>query len=67
MWLANKTYFSDITVNNIYQSFTHKMAATASWHRNYVTVTLCILQCDWTVSPIPRALKNSEISKHVRV
>jgi len=25
-------YFSDITVKNIYQSFTHKMAAKASWH-----------------------------------
>jgi len=30
-------------VKNIYQSFTHKMAAKASWHRNYVTVTLCTL------------------------
>jgi len=27
---ANKAYFSDITVKNIYQSFTHKMAAKAS-------------------------------------
>ena len=26
----------------VYQSFTHKMAAKASWHRNYVTVALCI-------------------------
>ena len=43
--LANKAYFSDITVKNVYQSFTHKMAAKASWHRNYVTVTLCIVQC----------------------
>jgi len=25
-----------------YRSFTHKMAAKASWHRNYVTVTLCV-------------------------
>jgi len=31
-----------MTVKNIYQSFAHKMAAKASWHRNYVTVTLCI-------------------------
>jgi len=29
-------------VKNIYESFTHKMATKASWHRNYVTVTLCI-------------------------
>ena len=36
-------YFSDITVKNIYQSFTHKMAVKASWHWNYVTVALCIL------------------------
>jgi len=39
---ANKAYFSNITVKYIYQSFTHKMAVKASWHRNYVTVTLCI-------------------------
>jgi len=25
--------------------FTHKMAAKASWHWNYVTVTLCIYNC----------------------
>ena len=31
-----------MTVKNIYQSFTYKMAAKASWHRKYVTVTLCI-------------------------
>jgi len=30
-WLADKAYFSDITVKkNIYQSFTDKMAAKAS-------------------------------------
>ena len=29
-------------MKNIYQSFTYKMAAKGSWHRNYVTVTLCI-------------------------
>jgi len=39
-----KAYFSDTTVKNIYQSFTHKMATKASWHRNYVTVTLSIAQ-----------------------
>ena len=27
---------------NIYESFAHKMATKASWHRNYVTGTLCI-------------------------
>ena len=35
-------FFMDITVKNIYQRFTHKMAAKASWHWNYVTLTLCI-------------------------
>ena len=40
--LANKAYFSAITVKNIYESFTHKMATNASWHRHYATVTLCI-------------------------
>jgi len=34
--------FSNITLKNIYQSFTYKMAAKAIWHRNYHTVTLCI-------------------------
>jgi len=39
-------HFGDITVKNIYQSFTNnKMAAKASWHRNYVTVALCIGSC----------------------
>jgi len=41
-YLANKAYFSAITVKNIYESFTHKMAAKASRHWNYVTVTLRI-------------------------
>ena len=41
---ADEAYFCDITVKNIYQSFTHKMAAKASWHWNYVTVTHCIAQ-----------------------
>jgi len=41
-YLANKAYFSAITVKNVYESFTHKMAAKARWQRNYVTVTLCI-------------------------
>ena len=41
-YLANKAYFSDITVEYIYESFTHEMAAKASWHRNYITVTVCI-------------------------
>jgi len=39
--LANKAHISNITVKNIYQSFTHKMATKASKHRNYVTVILC--------------------------
>ena len=30
--LPTKVYFSAITVKNIYKSFTHKMAAKASWH-----------------------------------
>ena len=48
-YLANKAYFSAITVKNIYESFTHKMATKASWHRNYVTLTLYI-----TISLGPR-------------
>jgi len=34
--------FSAITVKNIYESFTHNVAAKASWHWNYATVTICI-------------------------
>ena len=30
--LADKAYYIDITMKNIYKSFTHKMAAKASWH-----------------------------------
>jgi len=36
---------SAIKVINISKRFTHKMAAKASWHRNYATVTLCICNC----------------------
>ena len=38
---TDKTYLSAITITNISQSFTYKMAAKINWH-NYVTVTLCI-------------------------
>jgi len=44
--LANKAYFNDIAVANISHSFTHKMAAKDSWHRNYVTLILCITWYD---------------------
>jgi len=47
-------YFSDITVANISESFTHKMAAKASWHRNYVTVTLCIASATGSSRSIAR-------------
>jgi len=42
---AKRFFFNDITVRNISQSFTHKIAAKASWQWNYmyVTVTLCIV------------------------
>jgi len=48
-----KTYFSNITVKNIYQSFTHKMAAKASCHRNYVTVTICIFAVEGVEYEVP--------------
>ena len=44
-WLTNKAYLSTVTVTNICQSFTYKMAAKFNWHRYgtiYITVTLCI-------------------------
>ena len=39
---TNTAYLSDITVRNIYESFTHKMAAKTCWHRGldvYIIVT----------------------------
>jgi len=33
LWLANKAYLSDVTVENNSESFTHKMAAKTSRHR----------------------------------
>ena len=41
--LPTKPYFSDITETSISQSSSHKMEARASWHRNYVTVILRIV------------------------
>ena len=41
--LATERISAGITVANISESFAHKMAAKASWHRNYDTVTVCIL------------------------
>jgi len=32
-YLTKKAYLNDITVSNLSQSFTHKMAAKTSWHR----------------------------------
>ena len=32
-YLANKVYLGDITVANIFRSFTHKMATKTSWRR----------------------------------
>ena len=32
-YLINKAYLSCVTVRNIYESFTNKMAAKTSWHK----------------------------------
>jgi len=43
--LTNKAYFSAVTVTNIFQSFTYKMAAKSPGidrEQNYVIITLCI-------------------------
>jgi len=42
---------------NIYHSFTHKMDAKGSWHRNYVTVILCI---SWSYDNESNKLKESK-------
>jgi len=52
-YLTDKVYLSEVTVTNIYESFTHKLAAKTSWHR-YVTklriinvhcVCVCVCVC----------------------
>jgi len=40
-WLTNKAYLSDITVTNIFPSFTHKMVAKNSWHRHGTKLRHC--------------------------
>jgi len=39
--LTNKAYLSGITVRNIYESLTHKMAAETSWHRYGTKLRYC--------------------------
>jgi len=39
--LANKADLSDITVANIYERFTHKMAAKTNWHRYESKLRYC--------------------------
>ena len=38
-----QSVFQQYHSENIYRSFTHKMAAKACWRRDYVTVTICIV------------------------
>ena len=42
-----QSVFQHCHSENIYQSSAYKMAAKASWHRNYVTVSLCIHWLPW--------------------
>ena len=39
--MTNKTYLSCITVRNIHESFTHKMAAKTSWYRYGTKLRQC--------------------------
>ena len=39
--LTNKSYLSAITVTNISQSFTYKMAAKINWHRYGTKLCQC--------------------------
>ena len=50
---------------NISQSFTHKMAAKASWHRNYVTVTLYITTLKYQIHlvELKHVLKRNSLNK----
>jgi len=42
-WLTDKAYLSVfITVTNIYQSFTYKMAAKINWHRYGAKLSRCL-------------------------
>jgi len=57
--LTNKVYLSDITVTNIYQSFTYKMAVKIDMQQNYVTVTLCMAK----QSPAETRSRRSRLTK----
>ena len=48
-------------MKNIYEGFTNKMAAKASWHQNYVTVTLCVSR-----SCLRYSRQNRSIAAHDR-
>jgi len=54
-----------ISAKNIDQSFTHKMAAKASWHRNYVTVILCIRNTAVIGTRRPQAVLDAGYFKYV--
>jgi len=44
-WLTNKAYLSAITVTNIFESFTCKMAAKINWHRYEPLLRHCHPTC----------------------
>jgi len=57
-YLANKVYLGDITVANIFRSFTHKMATKTRWHRYGSKLRHChLMYCCFLVCvfcPCPR-------------
>jgi len=67
-WLTNKAYLSAITVRNIYQVFTYKMAAKISWHSIWNKITPLSLYVYNTISnsntklKTRRLLRNSNVS-----
>ena len=43
--VSQQSVFQRYHSENYFKSFTHEMVAEASWHWNYVTVTLCTFCC----------------------
>jgi len=61
-----QAYFQQYHSESIYQSFAHKMAAKAGWHRNYVTVHPMYMACTFVVSkPSASCCVACSVDRHI--
>ena len=60
---CQQSIFQHYHGENIYESFTHNVAAKASWHWNYVTVALCICLTHSFNGPLSRTTQVSRYQK----